>query len=211
MQPCTVSLDCSLPHSCTVQYTEDEQQHICSDLCTLSCNHIWSVHNRRPVPGEVSSTQAANIVLLFSTLRKKEKEVGVISPSTGSTRMPLGMLLIAHVDGVLWCGRNVFNGSVSFWKQFFSCLIHSSLGAIPRINQNNEMFKSFLVLKRIFLLCRLQAPEMLESQEEKPSMLPMLWVCPFLQWKKQYHTLWWHGRQVVLCTCQVQAWRRCHG
>ena len=52
------------------------------------------------MPGYVSSTQAANIVLLFSIPRKKEKEAGVLSPSTGSTRMPLGMLLVAHVDGV---------------------------------------------------------------------------------------------------------------
>ena len=142
MQPCTVSLDCSLPNSCTVQYTEDEQQHIYIDLCTLSCNHIWSVHNRRPVPGYVSSTQAANIVLLLAPGRRRRKQ-GFLSPSTGSTWMPLGMLLVAQVDGVHLMGRNVFNGSVSFWKQFFSCLIHSSIGTVPLIHQYSEMFKSF--------------------------------------------------------------------
>ena len=52
------------------------------------------------MPGFVSSTQAANIVLHFSILRKKEKEAGVLSPSTGSTRIPLATLLVAHVDGV---------------------------------------------------------------------------------------------------------------
>ena len=90
------------------------------------------------------------------------------------------------------------------FENFSSCLIHSSIGTIPWIHQNNKMFKSFWRWGSylFFAGCKLQ--------EEKSSMLPMLWVCPFLQRKRQYHTLWWHGRQAVLYTCQVQAWRQCH-
>ena len=70
------------------------------------------------MPGEVSSTHTANIVILFS-IPRKEKEAGVLSPSTGSTRIPLGALLVAvHVGGVRLMWEECFQWMFPFENSF---------------------------------------------------------------------------------------------
>ena len=111
----------------------------------------------------------------------------------------------------IWYERNDFYGSVSFWKQFISGFIHSCIGTIPLIHKYNEVFNSFFSIE--VDISSLQASRSRNAwvTGAKATQASLSFSFPFLQRKKPCRTLLRHGRQAVLCTCQVQALRQHHG